>query len=71
MNNWLTMDPYIVLSLANMKLRNFYPDLDALCDDIGVDRRALEDKLLIIGYHYERKGNHFVAAKDKVTMEEK
>jgi len=65
------MDPYIVLSLANMKLRNFYSDLDMLCDDVGVERRALEDKLQMIGYHYERKGNHFVANTEKTVPSEK
>ncbi|MBU1144977.1 MAG: DUF4250 domain-containing protein [Firmicutes bacterium] len=61
MHPWLTMDPFIVLSLANMKLRNFYHSLDALCEDINIDKIVLIDKLYDIGYHYDEKGNHFIS----------
>lgn len=59
MHSWLTMDPYIVLSLCNMKLRNFYNNLEAMCEDLNIEKKALEDKLKIIGYVYDRKRNHF------------
>lgn len=28
-------DPVMLLSFMNMKLRDFYPSLDAFCDDCG------------------------------------
>ena len=41
----LPNDPMILLSVVNMKLRDYYPSLDALCDDMDVSREALEEKL--------------------------
>ena len=35
-------DPMMLMSFINMKLRDFYPTLDALCDDMDVDRQELE-----------------------------
>ncbi len=61
MHSWLTMDPYIVLSLSNMKLRNFYVNLEAMCEDLNIEQKALEDKLKDIGYFYDRIRNHFAA----------
>ena len=61
MHKWLTMDPFIVLSLSNMKLRNFYPTLDEMCDDLRIDRHTLEAKMKDIGYYYDASGNHFIS----------
>ena len=33
----LPQDPMILLSYLNTKLRDFYPTLDALCDDLQID----------------------------------
>ena len=30
-------DPMMLMSFINMKLRDFYPTLDALCDDMDFD----------------------------------
>ena len=53
-------DPNILLSLANMKLRDQYPTLDALCDGQDWDRAALEETLASIGYRYDGEKNAFV-----------
>lgn len=37
----LPKDPFILFSVINTKLRDFYPSLDALCADLQVDRAAL------------------------------
>ena len=37
----LPSDPIMLLSVVNLKLRDFYPSLDALCDDMDADRDAL------------------------------
>jgi len=55
------MDPYIVLSLCNMKLRNFYKSLEAMCEDLGIEQKVLEAKMKDIGYYYDRTGNHFLS----------
>ncbi|WP_291647902.1 DUF4250 domain-containing protein [Clostridium sp.] len=55
----LSMDPNILLSVINMKLRDFYSNLSSLCEDIGVTEEELKDKLNSIGYKYEKDQNQF------------
>ena len=33
-------DPVMLLSFINLKLRDFYGSLDALCEDLDVDRKS-------------------------------
>lgn len=56
----LPQDPIILLSYVNTKLRDEYPTLDALCDDLEADRRAVEETLGAIGYTYYEVLNKFV-----------
>ena len=37
----LPQDPVILLSYVNTKLRDCYPSLDALCDDLQANQQAL------------------------------
>ena len=60
MTTQLPNDPLLLMSVANTKLRDFYPTLDALCDDLNADRAALEEKLSSIGYAYDPARNQFV-----------
>lgn len=53
-------DPVMLLSFINLKLRDFYVSLDALCDDMDIERTEIEDKLLGIDYHYDKEKNQFV-----------
>lgn len=53
-------DPVMLLSFLNLKLRDFYGNLDALCEDLDVDRGEIEEKLSAIDYHYDRNRNQFV-----------
>ena len=53
-------DPILLLSFLNMKLRDFYPSLDALCDDLGEDKTAICAKLSAVGYEYDPQRNQFV-----------
>ena len=53
-------DPVILLSVINTKLRDYYPTLDALCDDMQIDRKELADKLDLIDYAYDAGRNQFV-----------
>ena len=49
----------MLLSVVNMKLRDEYSSLDALCEDLNVDRQALCDKLAAAGFEYLPVQNRF------------
>ncbi len=56
----IPQDPAMLLSFLNMKLRDAYASLDALCDDLDIERAEIEDKLSKIDYHYDKEKNQFV-----------
>ena len=58
----LPQDPHILFSVVNTKLRDQYPNLDALCDDLDVSKTALVEKLAGAGYAYDRTANQFKPA---------
>lgn len=53
-------DPVMLLSFINLKLRDFYSDLDILCEDLDIDKKELSEKLAAIDYHYDKEQNRFV-----------
>lgn len=53
-------DPIMLLSFINLKLRDFYENLDILCEDLDADRKEIEAKLESIDYHYDNEKNQFV-----------
>lgn len=53
-------DPVMLLSFVNLKLRDFYGSLDALCDDLDTDKQELIERLASIDYHYDEGKNQFV-----------
>mgnify|MGYP003295063939 CR=1 FL=1 len=55
----LPNDPVMLLSVVNMKLRDMYSSLDALCDDMDVSRVEIEEKLKKINYEYDEQSNQF------------
>lgn len=55
----LPQDPYMLLSVVNMKLRDRYPTLGALCEDLGVKRQDIEAKLKDAGFTYDSEHNRF------------
>ena len=55
----LPKDPILLLSVVNTKLRDYYPSLDAFCDDMDVSREVLEEKLGMIDYRYDAEKNQF------------
>ncbi len=55
----LPKDPFMLLSVVNTKLRDCYADLDALCEDMGIDREALERELAEAGFEYMPEINQF------------
>lgn len=55
----LPNDPNMLLSFVNMKLRDFYSSLDAMCDDLDVSKEDIEEKLKKIDYTYNPEHNKF------------
>ena len=60
MHAGLPGDPVILLGVINTKLRDFYSSLDALCEDMEIDRDELTEKLSLINYIYDPGRNQFV-----------
>ena len=60
MNENIPNDPFLLLSYVNMKLRDFYPDLEDLCKSLDISRSTLEKKLSDIDYEYSTALNQFV-----------
>ena len=56
----LPRDPMMLLSVVNTKLRDRYASLDALCEDLGVEKTVIMEKLAAIGYAYDETLNRFV-----------
>lgn len=55
----LPSDPMILFSVVNTKLRGEYPSLEALCNDMQVDRQQLEARLAQAGFEYNPAQNKF------------
>lgn len=53
-------DPVMLLSFINLKLRDYYSSLDALCDDMDVDKDEIMRSLASIDYHYDSEKNQFL-----------
>ncbi|MDD7114273.1 MAG: DUF4250 domain-containing protein [Lachnospiraceae bacterium] len=58
--NQLPQDPMILFSVINTKLRDQYPSLEALCEDLNVSREELEKKLAAVGFEYNKDLNKFL-----------
>lgn len=56
----LSMDPNILLSLINMKLRDYYDSIESLSDDMDVSPNEIISKFEKLGYTYNRSVNQFV-----------
>ncbi len=56
----LPNDPVMLLSFINLKLRDFYPSLAALCGELEVTPEEITEKLAAIGYHYDEAQNRFI-----------
>jgi hypothetical protein len=56
----LPNDPMLCLSVVNTKLRDHYANLDALCDDLAIDKEVLVQKMKCIDYEYDEVTNQFV-----------
>lgn len=55
----LPNDPFMLMSFVNMKLRDVYPSLDLLCEDLDISRDFIVDKLKEAGFEYNPEANKF------------
>lgn len=55
----LPKDPMMLFSVINMRLRDIYPSLDALCYDLHVDKQEIIDRLKAVGFEYNAEQNKF------------
>lgn len=55
----LPKDPYMLLSMINMKLRDQYSSMDELCDDLDEDKGAIDEKLVAAGFAYDETVNQY------------
>ena len=56
----LPSDPDMLASFLNMKLRDHYASLDALCDDLELDKVEIVKKLKEADYDYIPTRNQFL-----------
>jgi hypothetical protein len=59
-NDVIKMDPYILLSWINMKLRDEYGDLQDLTKSLDISQEDIMNKLKAIGYSYNPVTNQFI-----------
>ena len=58
--NFETMDPVMLMSIVNMKLRDdFSGDLDKLANFFDIDKAALEAKLATAGFEFRPEAKQF------------
>ena len=55
----LPEDPMMLYSFINMKLRDFYPSLDALCEDMNVEKEVIVRTRKRVGFEYNPERNRF------------
>ncbi|MBD5236188.1 MAG: DUF4250 domain-containing protein [Bacteroidales bacterium] len=55
----LPQDPFMLLSMINMKLRDEYSSLEDLCKSEDIDINILSDKLKNAGFDYMPEINQF------------
>lgn len=55
-------DPFMLLSIVNMKLRDEDLDLDELCRTYDGNKEEIIEKLANVGYTYNKEANQFVSA---------
>lgn len=55
----IPQDPVMLYSFLNTKLRDFYPSLEALCEDMDVNQEEILTKLASMGFVYDEKENRF------------
>ena len=50
----------MLYSVINTKLRDFYPSLESLCEDMELNEEELKEKLSSAGFEYNKERNQFI-----------
>ena len=56
----MPIDPYMLLSVVNLKLRDYYNSLDMMCLEMDINKDEIVSKLKSIEYEYDASKNQFV-----------
>ncbi|WP_434356493.1 DUF4250 domain-containing protein [Parasalinivibrio latis] len=59
LKNFANMDPVMLMSIVNMKLRDEFTDLDDLTRYFDIDPEALKNKLAEAGFEYLPESKQF------------
>lgn len=59
LQNFLNMDPHLLLSIVNMKLRDHFESLEDLARYYDIDLKELINKLAEAGYQYQASNHQF------------
>lgn len=59
LSNYQTMDPFMLLSICNMKMRDEELDLEGLCRNYDLDQEILTKRLRAAGFEYDAKTRQF------------
>lgn len=60
LTRYATMDPLMLMSIVNMKLRDECPSLEDLARRYDISMSGLQERLAQAGYHYQSATNQFV-----------
>ena len=55
----IPQDPFILFSWTNTQLRDNFPSLDALCEEMNIEKEDLVRRLGALGYEYNESLNKF------------
>lgn len=55
----LPKDPNILIGFINMKLRDYYPDMNTLCDDLELNCKEIDEKLNAVGFFYDNETRQY------------
>ena len=56
----IPQDGAMLFSFLNMKLRDEYDSLSALCEDLGLNEEEIEQKMEEMGNRYDGRQNRFL-----------
>ncbi|WP_066873965.1 DUF4250 domain-containing protein [Clostridium mediterraneense] len=59
LSNYKSIDPFMLLSIINLKLRDFYSSLNELCEDLNINKEELKEILEKNGFEYIESLNQF------------
>ena len=58
-NTFVNMDVNILVSMINMKIRDYYGTLEAYCEDNNIENSVVIEKLSTGGFEYNKEINQF------------